>query len=145
MADTTEMISNKISNVHTWEEMQKIIDDLPKTTLCSRVEELCQKRNNKSFRALSELAALSKTTFYSIMNGEVTPKKKQIIQIAFALDASLEELNELLKLAKLKELYAKNTEDAIVIFGMKNGLDLGEIDRLLEEKRCKLRFEEFRR
>jgi hypothetical protein len=68
----------------------------------------------------------------------------QFLRIAFALGLSLEELNELLKLAHLKELYAKNVEDAVIIFGMKEHLTPAEIDELLEQKKCTLRFQEYR-
>ena len=46
---------------------------------------------------------------------------------------SLEEMNELLKLAQHKELYAKNKEDAIIIFGLKNKLKIIEIEELLSD------------
>ncbi len=143
MANTTKEIENKIEKAKNWDEMQKVLQEIPKTTLASRVQELCNK-HNVTFRALSGLALVPESTFYAILCGDRAPKKNQIIQIAFALGISLDELNELLKLAKLKELYAKNIDDAIIIYGIKNGLDLGKIDRLLEEKHCAMRFAEFR-
>lgn len=143
MAKTTKELENKIEKAKSWDDMQKVLQELPRTTLASRVQELCDK-HNVTFRALSGLALVPESTFYAIMCGARSPKKNQIIQIAFALGVSLEELNELLKLAGLKELYAKNMDDAIIIYGIKNGLDLGKIDVLLEEKRCAMRFVEFR-
>lgn len=143
MAKTTKELENKIEKAKSWDDMQQVLQELPRTTLASRVQELCD-RHNVTFRALSGLALVPESTFYAIMCGDRTPKKNQIIQIAFALGVSLDELNELLKLAKLKELYAKNMDDAIIIYGIKNGLDLGKIDVLLEEKRCTMRFSEFR-
>lgn len=143
MAKTTKELENKIEKAKSWDDMQQVLQELPRTTLASRVQELCDK-HNVAFRALSGLALVPESTFYAIMCGARSPKKNQIIQIAFALGVSLEELNELLKLAGLKELYAKNMDDAIIIYGIKNGLDLGKIDVLLEEKRCAMRFVEFR-
>ena len=50
-----------------------------------------------------------------------------------AMNLSVEELNELLKLANLKELYAKRKEDAIIIYGINNKMKIDEIDVLLVE------------
>ena len=138
MAETTDKFKNKIEEAHTWEDMQRVLKELPRVTLRQRTEELSEKYN-KSFSVICGLADIPESTFYAVMNGTRTPKKEMIIKIAFALGASMEELNEMLKLAKLKELYAKNTEDAIIIYGMKNGLDLVDIDMLLKSQNAKMR------
>ncbi|MBE6728537.1 MAG: bacteriophage CI repressor [Ruminococcaceae bacterium] len=142
MADTTEMIENKIKKAQSWEEMEEILSQLPQTSFTVKVDEFCTKYEVKSFSQLQIKTGIPKSTFYSIMNGTRTPGKQHIIQIAFALGMNLEELNELLKVAKLKELYAKNKEDAIIIFGLKTGKDIYEIDELLEQEKCELRFVE---
>lgn len=137
--DTTEMIENKIKKAKNWDDMKDIIDTLPKTTFTIRLDELREK-HKKTIGELQTETGISKSMIYSIFNGTRNPKKKQIIQIAFAMRLSVEELNELLKLAQLKELYAKNKDDAIIIFGIKCGLSLLEIDELLKENKCKMRF-----
>lgn len=139
MAESTDKYENKINKAETWEDMQKILKELPKVTLRQRVEELCEKYN-KSFSYIYKFACIPESTFYATINGTRTPKKELIIKTAFVLGATIEELNELLKLAKLKELYAKNNEDAIVIFGIKKGLDLEEVDMLLKSQNSKMRF-----
>lgn len=151
MAEKTTIIENRIKSANSWEEMQQILKDLPKTTLMQKIEEHREKKN-MSIRMLSDFSLVPETTLYAIMADESAPKKnrrapkkKQIIQIAFALSLSLEETQELLKLSKLKELYAPNKDDAIIMFGLSKGLDLGTIDELLEKQKCKTRFEEFRK
>lgn len=139
--DTTEMIENKIKKAKNWDDMKEIIDALPKTTFTVRIDELREK-HNKRIGELQTETGISKSMIYAIFNGTRNPSKKQIIQIAFCMKLSVEELNELLKLAHLKELYAKNKEDAIIIFGIKRGLNLLEIDELLKDNNCKLRFNE---
>lgn len=139
MAESTDKYENKINKAETWEDMQKILKELPKVTLRQRIEELCDKYN-KSFSFICGFADIPESTFYATINGTRTPKKELIIKTAFVLGATIEELNELLKLAKLKELYAKNNEDAIVIFGIKKGLDLEEVDMLLKSQNSKMRF-----
>ena len=139
MAELTDKYENKIEKAETWEDMQKVLKELPKVTLRQRVEELCEKYN-KSVSLICGFADIPESTFYATVNETRTPKKELIIKTAIALGATIEELNELLKLAKLKELYAKNKEDAIIIYGMKKGLDLEEIDMLLKSQNSKMRF-----
>ncbi len=143
MSLTTKEIENRIESATSWEEMEKILRELPGTTLYSKVDELCQKYH-KTIPQAAELAGMATSSFYAMLNGTRPRRKEQFIRLAFALELSLEELNELLKLAKLKELYAKNTEDAIIIFGLQKKKTPEEIDMLLEEKGCQLRFKEYR-
>ena len=61
------------------------------------------------------------------------------------IGATIEEINELLKLAKQKELYAKSKEDAVIIFAIKNkkmkeDKDLIELDRILASYKSKMKF-----
>ena len=139
MALSTDKYENKIDKAETWEDMQKVLKELPKNTLRQRIEELCEKYN-KSFSCICGFADIPESTFYATINETRTPKKELIIKTALVLGATIEELNELLKLARLKELYAKNNEDAIIIYGMKKGLDPQEIDMLLKSQNCKMRF-----
>jgi len=139
MAETTAQYENKIEKAQSWDDMKQVLKELPKITLRQRIEEHCEKQG-KSFTVLCGLAGVPESTFYAAVNGTRAPKKELIIRLAFALGLSLDELNELLKLSKLKELYAKNTEDAIIIYGIKKGYDLQTIDMLLESQHCQMRF-----
>lgn len=140
---STKEIENQIEAARNWKQMGEILKEIPQTTLRQRVDEILD-RKGKSIRYLADSAGISVSGLYAMLNGDRPCRKKTMIVISFILELSLEELNELLKLGKLKELYAKNVEDAIIIFGIKNKYSLSEIDKLLEEKKCKLRFEEFR-
>ena len=56
MAELTEKYENKIEKAETWEDMQKVLKELPKVTLRQRVEELCEKYN-KSFSLICGFSA----------------------------------------------------------------------------------------
>lgn len=137
--DTTKAFENKLEKVQNPEELKQYVKELPKTTFTVRMDEL-RKKSKKSIIQIQTKTDIPESTLYALFNGTRNPKKKQIIQIAFAMNITAEELNELLKLAGLKELYPKNKEDAIVIFGINNGYELTEIDELLKENKCKMRF-----
>ena len=61
------------------------------------------------------------------------PSRAVILNIGLALDLSLEELNTLLKAARYQELYARDTVDAVIIWGLFHGLCGGDIRLKLAE------------
>ena len=143
MKKTTVEIENQLTQAKSRDDLEKILKNLPQVTFRTRMEELCEKYGRK-ITATAELAGIAVSTFYAILNKERPAHKDQLIKVSFILGTTLEELNELLKLAGLKELYAKNKEDAIVRYGKEHGLTISEVDELLEANNCVLRFEEFR-
>lgn len=64
----------------------------------------------------------------------VRPSRHVILDIALAINASLEETNHLLKTARYQELYARDPAEALIIWGMLKGLDGEQIRELLREK-----------
>lgn len=134
---TTTEWENKIKKARNTEEFKEILSALPERNLSAQLEQLCQKYS-MTFSQVQVASGITKSLFYAILSGTRSAKKGHIIKIAVAMKLSLEEANELLKLAGLKELYAKNKEDAIVIFGFNNGLDMMQIEELLTEEKCQL-------
>ena len=57
-----------------------------------------------------------------------------MIDIALAINATLEETNRLLKAARCQELYTRDPAEALIIWGMLNKKSGVEIRRLLQEK-----------
>ena len=114
---------------------------LPQTTFSVRIDQLCR-QYGKTFSQVQVSSGITKSLFYAIVNGTRNPKKDHIIKMGLAIGLSLEEVNELLKLAKLKELYAKNKEDAIVIFGLRNRLPISQIEELLIDAGVSMRLME---
>lgn len=139
MKSTVEM-NNELDKISTWEEFEEVMKEnqIGKKTFGDRLCELCEKYGKKT-SAVLEAAAVSRSMYLAVKNDTRNPSKETVIKIAFSLGASLEELNELLKLAKLKELYSKNKDDAIILFGIKNNLDIYEIDEMLRKNNSKMR------
>lgn len=146
---STKEIENKLDKLPVSnrplenDALRAIIQELPGVTLRTKVEEWCNKRD-KTIPVLAGEIGMATSGLYYMLDGKRPRRKDKIIAIAYVLQLSLESLNELLKLAGLKELYVKNQEDILVRYGFQNGLTLGEIDKLLEQYKCELRFEEFR-
>lgn len=132
MQPTTKELENKIDKAQSVDELRKILKDLSQTTFCTRLYELCEERQ-LSFSEVQRDCGITKSHFYNFANGTRLPKKYHVIRIGVTMGLTVEELNELLKLANLKELYAKRKEDAIIIYGIKNGMKIHDIDALLED------------
>lgn len=132
MKKSTEMFQNSISRAQNIEELHEIISELPRDTLNSKLYELAEE-HNMTVGEVQTKSGITKSLFYDMLNNKRTPKKPNIIRIGFALNATLEELNELLKLAQLKELYAKNKEDVIIIYGLTHNTPIEDIDKELKK------------
>ena len=69
---------------------------------------------------------------------EKRPSKKTVIKVAFALNATVEETNLLLKSSGNKELYPRQEEDSIIEFGLRNHMDVYQVEELLKKRGSKL-------
>ena len=81
-----------------------------------------------------DITGLSKSYINKLRNlkGQpVQPSRSVILNIGLALDLSYDEMNSLLKSARYQELYARNTVDSVIIWGLLHGLSGDQI-------RCKL-------
>ena len=135
MPKSTEEIKNDMDKMNSIEEIIDYMNkELPKTSYGDRLYELCiQHKMEVSTLQKTVEGLVSKSLFYAALNGTRNLSREKIIYVALALNASIEETNELLKLAKHKELYPKIKEDAIVIFGLKNHKNMYDIYDLLEK------------
>ena len=133
MNESTTAILNKIDNAHSFEELDEILKNLPKDSFCVRVDEMRQAHDIKSFNSILKDVTMSKSQFFDVLSGKAKPQKHHVIKIGIAMKLSVQEINELLKLAHLKELYAKDKEDVVIMFGIQNGLTISDIQEKLEE------------
>ena len=132
MKFTTKELENKIDKAQSVNELRKIISELPKTTFYDRLNELMEARGMRPADIVRSTGMI-KSLVYDITSarGKRKPQRYQILRIAIAMRLTLEELNELLKLANYKELYAKNKIDNVIRFGIQKNLSDEEIEELL--------------
>lgn len=125
---TRWMIDN--SNEYSLEELlkeiktQKSVPDILLTALGEK---------DMSVEVMSQLAGLARATGYKIVNNKMRPEADILIRIAFVLDFSVEEMQQLLKSGRRSMLSGNHKRDVVIIYGRSNGLSLGEMDLLLEE------------
>ena len=76
-------------------------------------------------------SGLNKVYGYQIFSGIKNPSRDKLLAIAVAMKLSLDECQQLLRIARVNELYAKNKRDSIIIFGLVKQLDITEPSDLL--------------
>lgn len=76
---------------------------------------------------------MNRSYFYQIANGTRSPSRDKIIIIGFALKASFDEINTLLRSAERQTLYARSKRDSVIIYALNHRYSLKECNELLEE------------
>lgn len=135
MAKSTEELENELKTIQTSKQLETWIseNEIGQERFCDYLDQLFrEKKINVS--NLVQKVALSRPYIYGLLNGTKNPTKKAIVKIALGIEASLDELNRLLKLSGKKELYAKKEEDAIIAFGIQNHWNVYQIEELLEKR-----------
>lgn len=138
MKKTTNEIENELKHVKTHAELKQFMEEnlIGQLRFGDRFLELCKKQGVKHADLLNTVA-VSKSQLYAVINGTRNPSKELVIKLALALKLTIDETNELLKLSGHKELYVKNKEDSIIMFGLKENKSICEIEELLKEYKIK--------
>ena len=137
---TTEELENELESVTDSTQLENWIDQNQdqKLDFAEYFNELCEKKGIKT-SDLYIKNAVGKTFAYDMRNGVKLPSKKTVIKVAFAINATLEEINLLLKASGNKELYPRQEEDAIVEFAIRNHWDVYQTEELLQKRGSKMR------
>jgi len=76
-------------------------------------------------------SGLNQIYAYQIFAGTKNPSRDKLIAIMFGYELSVDDGNMLLKSAGLSNLYPRDKRDAVIIFGLNNKLNIGEVDEAL--------------
>ncbi|MEG1811270.1 MAG: helix-turn-helix transcriptional regulator [Clostridia bacterium] len=98
--------------------------------LAAHLAQLTQKHNT-SIAEVAERAILSRSFAYQVYGGYRSPGRDVLLRMAFAMQLSVAETQRLLCIAQKGQLYPRVRRDAAVIFCIKNGKNLFEINDLL--------------
>lgn len=97
------------------------------TTLLNRLYE----RTGLSKITLAKRSGMSEIYLHQIFGGQRTPSRDRLLSLCCAMDATLEETQEVLKRSSLARLYPKNRRDAIILHGIAHSTPLMEINDIL--------------
>lgn len=92
------------------------------------------KEKNISKSTLAKQSGMSEVYLHQVFAGRRNPSRSRLLCLCFGMSASLDETQELLKHCGHAQLYPKSKRDAIIIFGLQNGMNLFDInDKLFSE------------
>lgn len=94
------------------------------------LNDIFQKRNITK-AALAKSAGMSEVYLHQVFSGHRKPSRSRLICLCFGLSISLEETQALLRRSGYAPLYPKNKRDAIILYGLHNGLSLYKVNDML--------------
>ena len=108
-------------------------DSFNRDSICELLNRLFQKRRI-SKATLAKRSGMSEVYLHQVFSGRRNPSRNRLLCLCFGLNASLEETQELLKRCGFAQLYPKDRRDAIILYGILNGMDLFAVnDKLFAE------------
>lgn len=107
-------------------------DEFINTTLSQHLNELLSQKGMKKSDVIKS-ACLNDIYAYQIFQGVRAPSRDKVICIAFGFGLDLVETQNLLKFARINELYARSKRDTIIIFAIEEKLDIHTTNELLYE------------
>ena len=78
---------------------------------------------------------IERSYFYHVLNGKRRPGRNVVIRLGFCLQSTLQDMNQLLRLAGHSTLYPKIRRDAAVIFALSHHYTMEMANELLLEHR----------
>lgn len=105
-------------------------EHIPTSTLAEYLGELLSAHGLKKSDVIKK-SELSEVYAYQIFSGLRVPERRKLLCLAVGMGLTLEEVQTLLKCSGYAQLYAKNTFDCIVIFGICKSLSVPQINELL--------------
>jgi len=109
-------------------------ENFTSTSVAENIERLFQTKGiTKS--ALARKAALSEVFLHQVFSGRRNPSRNRVLCICFGLSATVEETQELLRRCGYALLRPSDRREAIIIYGLHNGMELYAVnDKLMAEQ-----------
>lgn len=79
-------------------------------------------------------SGIERSYFYHILSGRKTPGRNIILRICLCMSATLNETNQLLRLANQGVLYAKVRRDAAIIFAIEKKFTMQQTNEFLKSE-----------
>ena len=142
MGKNTEELALELEQAKSTREFENFLKrndvEMQRESFGDYVVKLCAEREMTP-SSLQTQIAISKSQFYSLLNGRRNPSKASAIKIAFGLRATKDETNMLLRTAGFHALEPREREDAIILFGIEQQKDVGKVEELLNEYNSKIK------
>ena len=103
-----------------------LIDSTLSDYLCNKFSQM-----NLSKSSVLKNADINEIYGYQILSGKRTPSRNKLISICIGAGFTLEETNDVLRVAEYSPLYPKIKRDSIIIFGIQNNQSIWLINETL--------------
>lgn len=127
---TEELLSILNSSEHLPQTLEELSDDFtapPFTQLLAQY--MAQQQLNAA--KLSELCLMSRSFTYQLCDGRRAPSRDIVLRLALVLRLSVQDAQRFLCSAQRGMLYPRVRRDAVLIFALKEHLDMTDADDLL--------------
>lgn len=133
MKDTNNLQQELMETATLDQFLSENQDNFNRDSICELLNRLFQKRRI-SKATLAKQSGMSEVYLHQVFSGRRNPSRNRLLCLCFGLNASLEETQELLKQCGFARLYPKDRRDAIILYGILNGMDLFAVnDKLFTE------------
>ena len=119
---------SKTSDLHSF--MQEYEDVMSEIPFCEYLCGLCEKYGAVPERII-KFAQIDRTYGHQLFNGTRKPSRDKVIQLAFGFGMTVEQTQELLRIAGKSALYPRIKRDAAILFCLTKGRNVLETQELL--------------
>lgn len=134
----TQMLQSELKNAESPEAFVAANQaELQTKTVAEYLNEMLIKYNLEKCD-VNKRADLAGNYFYQVCNGNKSPGRDKIIQIALGFPLTLAETQYLLRLGGHSELYVRNSRDAYLMFAIEKGYGIQRVNELLYENKKEL-------
>lgn len=132
---TTDELMKIIANSRT--DLSGLMGDLESEQLTMELRDffsMTLMKKNLTPAQVVKKSGLQSAYAYQIISGEKKhPARTKLLALAFAMDLTLEETQQMLKVAHLQPLYPRNRQDLAVIFAIKEHYTLIQVNEMLQD------------
>lgn len=128
---TTDELLWEIQNEKSFERfMSRNEENFETKKFTECLNDLCQKKEMIPEQII-KAAQIDRTYGHQLFNGTRRPSRDKVIQLAFAFELSVEDTQELLRVAGRNELYPRIRRDAAIIFGLSKHMEMQQMQEFL--------------
>ncbi len=133
MQKTTEMLMNEIRSAKKPESfVEENKSEMLDMTLSEYLRFLLKQYGLDKSDVFKRAGMADNNYGYELFrNDEKKASREKLIRICIGFPLTIEEAQKVLRCGKVRQLYPRDERDAYILFALKNGYDIGEVNDLL--------------
>ena len=137
MKKSTDKLLDTLKKKPTIEEyFDENSSELLNCTLTQALDQLLSEKQLSKAEVI-RASNIDRTYGYQIFDGRKSPSRDKLIMLCFGIGLTLEETQRLLNIAGLRELYPRDSRDAIISFAILHHMNLIDANEILYDKQLK--------